>query len=235
MLHLALSGFERVQTYFSSIYRNTSSPWSSLQSESLMVHNNSQDQNISLLTDIWPWSMSRDLFGLILGIIYKLPHKVYFDSCTFFPFGIHKDSEMIAVVLFMFLCLLCKPPKLEPRSCEFFHTLLVRLQITRIWSWLMITHSRKSTLSVASYRLYCEDSLDVHTRWRVLELRFIIGAKTYDPINITSTFGNDNSVQQGKHPSSQTWCDEAFQLAVRRRQITTQLSLPVVTLCDTSQ
>lgn len=119
----------------------------------------------------------------------------------FFSFGIHKDSEMITVVLFMFLCLLCKPPKLEPRSCEYFHTLLVELQITRIWSWLMITHSRKSTLCVASYRLDTVDSLYVHTRWRILELRFIIGAKTYDPINITSTFGNDNSVQQGKHLS----------------------------------
>lgn len=60
-IHLALSGFECVQTYFSIVYRNTLSPWSSSLSEDLMVHNNSQDENISLFTEVWPWSMSREL------------------------------------------------------------------------------------------------------------------------------------------------------------------------------
>lgn len=57
------------------------------------------------------------------------------------------------------------------------------------------------------------------------ELRFIIAAKTYDPINIPSTFGNDCSVQRGKHRSSQTWCDEVFQLAVREHHDTVKLLL----------
>lgn len=46
------------------------------------------------------------------------------------------------------------------------------------------------------------------------EMRFIIAAKTYDPINIPSTFWYDDSFQWGKHLFCQTYCDEVFRLAV---------------------
>ena len=57
-----------------------------------MVHNNSQDENIPLLTEVWPWSMSRDLFTNFHArfILIRVP---------FSPFGKlnEKDSEIIAM------------------------------------------------------------------------------------------------------------------------------------------
>lgn len=87
LIHLLLTGFASFQTCFSITYRK--SPRSSWLPEDLMVHNNSQDENISLLTEVWPCSMSRELserpyFGTYLQTSM---HTVYFDSRSFSPFG----------------------------------------------------------------------------------------------------------------------------------------------------
>lgn len=54
---------------------------------------------------------------------------------------------------------------------------------------------------------------------RALRPWFITATKPYDHINILSTSGNDKSVQQEPHLSSQTWCDEVFQLVIREHHM----------------
>lgn len=73
------------RTYFSIIYRNT--PWFSWLQEDLMVHNNSQDENISLLAEVWPWSMSRELsFWPYFGTYLQTSIQSLFWLMYFFPF-----------------------------------------------------------------------------------------------------------------------------------------------------
>lgn len=121
------------------------------------------------------------LLGLILGLIYKLPCKVYFDSCTFSFLVNHvkrfRDYHYASNKLFCCSCcaithILFEPLKLKHNSDIF--TLLEQQQITLVSSLLMITHISKSTLSVASYRLCWADAPDVHPLWRIL------GAEIYD-------------------------------------------------------
>lgn len=117
LIHLALS--EWVQTYFSIIYRNTLSPWSSSLPKDLMVHNDSQDGNISLLTEVWPWSMSRELsVRPYFGTYLQTSTQSLFWFVYFFPFG--KSSEKILRFSRMF----------EPNfSCCSFSCLYVPLHI----------------------------------------------------------------------------------------------------------
>lgn len=58
--------------YFLLINRNTPCPWSSSQTEDLMVLSNSQDENIPLLTEVCHGQCQESyLFAIILGLIYE--------------------------------------------------------------------------------------------------------------------------------------------------------------------
>lgn len=192
-IHLALSGFEWVQTYFSIIYRNTLSPWSSSLPKDLMVQNNSQDENIPLLTEVWLCSMSRELsVRPYFGIYLQTSTQSLFWLMYFFPFGKSSEKKTEIITMFqlfllfmscvhMFPCVLCKPH--EARS-DIFHSLLEQPQIAHI-SQLMITHSSRSSLSVASYWSRCEDSLDVHTLWKILGAEIYNSSKNIWPYKYT--------------------------------------------------
>lgn len=142
--------------FFSITFRNTLSPWSSSLPEDLMVHNNSQDENISLLTEVWPCSMSRELsVRPYLGNYLQTSMNSLFRLMYFFPFWqvllflrlsqcFNQTVLLFMVYVRMFLCILCKPLKLEHRR-DIFHS------HTQISSRLMITHSSKFTLCAASY------------------------------------------------------------------------------------
>lgn len=92
-----------------------------------MVHNNSQDENISSLTEVWPWSMSRELSVRPYFGTYLLPCKVYLDSCTFsFWKVLLKDTEIITspkanglAAHVVRLSTLCKPHKREHTALIF--------------------------------------------------------------------------------------------------------------------
>lgn len=178
------------------------------------------------------------LLGLILGFIYKLPRKVYFDSCTFSLLASPLKKKLRLSQCFSFFCCSCraftcflvyyvnltKPGVIFSTVCWSSHK-----SLTYLSSWLLTAVDPHYLLPVieAAAKIHL---MSTHCE-RSWELRFIIAAKTYDPINIPSTFGNDNSVQRGKHLSSQTWCDEIFQMAVGN--ITTQRSL-FATICTTN-
>lgn len=146
VIHLsAVTGFEWVQAYFSIINRNTLSPWSSSLPVDLMVHNNSQDENIPLLTEVWPWPMSRELsVRHYFGTYLQTSTKSLFWLMYFFTFG--KSTKKILrwsrsltqtfMLLMLFTCsfvyCVCK---LQIRS-DIFQNLLQRLQITHISSRL---------------------------------------------------------------------------------------------------
>lgn len=119
----------------------------------------------------------------------------------------------------LFLCILCN--LLNWNAGVMLSSLLKRPLITSTSSQVMITHSSRLLLSVAVDAAVRMHLISTHCEgaW---EPWFIIARKTYDPINISSTFGNDTSVQQGKHCSLQTWCDEVFQLAVGEHHNTAQ-------------
>lgn len=162
-------------------------------------------------------------------------HKtVYFDSCTFSllasppkrVWDYHNASLKLLCFyyccVFTFLCILRKLCKLG----DIFHSLKERLQITHIIS----AHDYSQQQIHPHNLLWVIASLwGCTSSW---ELRFIIAAKTYDPINMLPTFGSYNPLQQEKHLSSQTWCDEVFQLAVREHHsaASLQLSKPQKTL-----
>ena len=70
------------------IHRNTPSPWSSWLLEDLMVYSNSQDENISLLMEIWLCSMSRELsVRPYFGTYLQTSTQSLFWLMYFFPFG----------------------------------------------------------------------------------------------------------------------------------------------------
>lgn len=71
------------------IFRSaTESPWFCLQPEDLMVHNDSQDQNISLLTEVWPWSVSRELsVRPYFGTYLQTSMQSLFRFVSFFLLG----------------------------------------------------------------------------------------------------------------------------------------------------
>lgn len=160
------------------------------------------------------------LSGLILELIYKLPYKVYFDSCTFSPFG--KSSRKIKTLsqcfkltllllmlrVHMFLCIL--------HNLLNWNTGVIVVEKATNHSHIISAHdySRQQIVIICCHRHRYEDALHIHTLRRSLGA-VIYNTKPYDPINILSTFGNDKSFQQEKHLSSQTGWDEVFQLAVR--------------------
>lgn len=167
-------------------------------------------------------ALFRDLFT---NFHAKFILIMYFSLLASPPKCYYHNASMVLFCSSCCVFLAYKPPRAGtqegyfPRFVGNSHKLLTY----HLSSWLLITTDSHYLLPDidAAVRMHlmskhCEGS------W---ELRFIIAAKTYDPINIPSTFGNDCSVQRGKHRSSQTWCDEVFQLAEREHHDTVKLLL----------
>lgn len=167
--------------------------------------------------------MSREisLLALFWDLCTNFHAKFMLTCAPFPPFAsppenisyYHNALTLFCCVPILFLCMLCN--LLNWNTVVVLSSLLKRQLITQTPPQLMITHSSR-LLSVAVDAAGRMHLISTHCAgaW---EPWFITARKTYDPINTSSTFGNDKSVQQGKHCSSQTWCDEIFQLAVGER------------------
>ena len=183
-----------------------------------MIQNNSQDENIPLLTEVWPWPMSRELsVRYYFGTYLQTSTKSLFWLMYFFTFG--KSTEkilrwtrsftqtfMLLMLFTSYFCVLC----LQTGNVKWHFPELIGTATDLSHIISTYDYSQQQI-----HIIYCQLSTGLWGCTWSWELRFITAEKTYDPINILSTFGNDNSFQRGKHLSSQAGCDEVSQLAVR--------------------
>lgn len=159
-----------------TVHRNTLSPWSSSLLVDLMVHNNSQDENISLLTEVWPCSMSRELsvrpyFGTYLQTsTHSLFWLMYFLPMSKSSEKIHRLTQFKKQTLLP--CMLCPYVPFHTQTShtgtqkwyflQFVVTPNNHYMISKSWSVARFRLSRKVQL------IHCKGS------W---ELRFITAAK----------------------------------------------------------
>lgn len=103
----------RCQTYFSIIYRNTPSPrFSWLHCTRISGSTTILRMEISPCSQRFGHGQCQEsyLFGLILGLIYKLPCRVNFDSCTIPPFfgkssrKIQTHHNSLRQLFLLFMC-----------------------------------------------------------------------------------------------------------------------------------